>query len=86
MTFRKTMNLIGQLDEIDFRFGELRCLLKSAGFGEVSMMLTAIHMREIQPELDRLKLAILPQSFPHVFPEAVLESVPNNGIYKGASK
>lgn len=83
MTFRKTIELVDLLDRIDFTFGELRCLLNTANFGEVSMEIGSIHSREIQPELDRLKLAILPQSFPSVFPEAQFESIPGNGLHKG---
>lgn len=79
MTFNKTLDRTLELDEIDFLWRELQCLVKKI-MPEVALELAALHAREIEPEY-MLAKSKMETHFPSVF----MERIPGLGLFKGGS-
>lgn len=85
MTFRKTMDKLQRLDDIELRVGELQAMLRSVGLPDVSDIFRALYNTEVHPLYER-ELAELGRSLPHALPEAQVEKVLNNGLHKGVAQ
>lgn len=85
MTFRKTMDKLQRLDDIELRVSELQAMLRFVGLPDVSDIFRALYNTEVHPLYER-ELAELGKAFPHPMPEAQVEMVPNNCLHKGEAR